>query len=195
MGVIASGLESFDLKLISQFKSSNFKQSIINTLFRSLRGKSRLEGVGDLTTLFPYLENQANRQGVIGVIFKGDKILPTQVANLSQKNGVKEVEYSFSRNPYYQYSQLKLITPELVNGKPTGGTNEEIFYPDLDSANNDRSKLFAILENDVDLYPDLVGIEADLEKLEVILDSIFHDIIISKKKIYFVFPQDPDPED
>src|SRR5436853_4531469 len=195
MGVIASGLESFDLKLISQFKSSNFKQSIINTLFRSLRGKSRLEGVGDLTTLFHYLENQANQQGVIGVIFKGDKILPTQVANLSQKNGVKEVEYSFSRNPYYQYSQLKLITPELVNGKPTGGTNEEIFYPDLDSANNDRSKLFAILENDVDLYPDLVGIEADLEKLEVILDSIFHDIIISKKKIYFVFPQDPDPED
>jgi hypothetical protein len=195
MGVIASGLDGFDLKLISQFKSSNFKQSIINTLFRSLRGKSRLEGVGDLSTLFPYLENQANRQGVIGVIFKGGKILPVQVADLKEKNGKPVVKYSFTRNPYYQYSELKLSVPELVSGEPTGETIEEIFYSDLESANNDRSKLFAILENDVDLCPDLVGIEADLEKLEVILDSIFHDIIISKKKIYFVFPQDPDPED
>jgi len=59
----------------------------------------------------------------------------------------------------------------------------------------DPTRLFAVLENDVDLSPSLIGIDEDLAKLEVILDAIWHDVVISKKKIYFVFPQDPDKED
>ena len=138
------------------------------------------------------MENQTNKQGVIGVIYRGGKILPVSVVDIKQKpTGETIFDYKFIRNPYYQYSELRLIVPELVNGEPTGETIEEVFYPE----SADLDKLFAVLENDVDLTPDLVGIDSDLERLEVILDAIFHDIIISKKKIYFVFPQDPDAED
>jgi hypothetical protein len=38
---------------------------------------------------------------------------------------------------------------------------------------------------------DLEGVDEDLDKLATILDAIFHDIVISKKKIYFVFPPRP----
>src|SRR4051812_47895681 len=121
MGVISDGINTLDVKsLVPQFGNSNFKQTIINALFRSLRGKSRLEGAGDLVKLFPYLENQANKQGVIGVIEKGGKLLPVSVANLTEKKGKMVYEYKFNRNPYYQYSELKLEVPELANGSPTG---------------------------------------------------------------------------
>ena len=199
MGAISDGINTLDIKsLTPQFGESNFKQTVINALYRSLRGKSRLEGVGDLVKLFPYLENQANKQGVIGVIEKGGKLLPVSVANLTEKKGKTVVEYSFDRNPYYQYSQLRLLVPKLENGKPTGGTVEEIYYPNSESAEEvggDQTKLFAILENDVDLCPDLAGIDVDLEKLEFFLNAILHDVAASKKKYYFIFPQDPDPED
>jgi hypothetical protein len=195
MGAISDGINTLDLTKLTKVSKGNFKQAIINALFRSLRGKSRLEGVGDLVKLFPYLENQANKQGAVGVIYKGGKLLPVSVANLKERNGKKVIEYSFSRNPYYQYSELKLQLPEVVNGEPTGEAVEEIFYPDIKSAGGERNKLFAILENDLDLCPDLVGIETDLEKLETILDCIFHDIVASKKKYYFIFSQDPDKED
>jgi len=198
MGAISDGINSLDLKLLTQFSKSNFKETIINALYRSLRGKSRLEGVGDLVKLFPYLESQANRQGVIGVIEKGEKLLPISVANLVEKKGKNVVEYKFDRNPYFQYSQLRLLLPELINGKPTGRTVEEIYYPNISSAEEaggDKTKLFAILENDVDLCPDLVGIESDLEKLEFFLNAILHDVAASKKKYYFIFSQDPDAED
>src|SRR4051812_2488023 len=120
MGVIGDGVNSFDLKTLSSLAKSNFKEGVISSLFKSLRGRSRLEGNGELVKLFPYLENQANKQGVIGVIFKGGKILPVSVANLKTEKGKTFYEYKFARNPYYQYSELKLETPELVNGEPTG---------------------------------------------------------------------------
>src|SRR4051794_3062573 len=129
MGAISSGINTLDLKSLVPSSESNFKEIVKNALFRSLRGKSRLEGTGELVRLFPYLENQANKQGVIGVICRGGKILPVSVSSLKTEKGQTKVEYNFSRNPYYQYSELKLDTPELVNGETTGKTIEETFFP------------------------------------------------------------------
>jgi len=48
---ISAGAEAFDLQLLTEFNKSNFKQIIKNALFKSLRGKSRIEGDGDLKHL------------------------------------------------------------------------------------------------------------------------------------------------
>ena len=113
------------------------------------------------------------------------------VVELTEKDGKKKFNYFFTKNPYYQYSELRLKVPLVVNGKETNQTIEKVFYPE----NAEKDELFAILENDIDLMPDLVGIDDDLERLNTILEAIFHDIVASKKKIYFIFPQDPDGED
>ena len=194
---ISAGAEAFDLQLLTEFNKSNFKQIIKNALFKSLRGKSRIEGDGDLKHLWPYLESEANKNGVIGVINKGGKLLMVPVANVkTNADGNKEYNYFFKKNPYFQFTELTIKLPAPVVDPETGtitgeALQEETFY----ATGTERDQLFAILENDVDMMPDLLGIDDDLTKLEVILDAIFHDIVVSKKKIYFVFPQDPDTED
>jgi hypothetical protein len=60
----------FKPNLLSSFSKSNFKEIIKRALFKSLRGKSRLTSNkgGELVSLWPYLENHANKNGVVGVI-------------------------------------------------------------------------------------------------------------------------------
>ena len=195
---ISRGIDAFDLGLTAaKINNSNFKEVVKATFFKTLRGKSKieLEGTSDvigLVKLWPYLEKAANEEGVIGVIYRGGRLLPVSVSNLERDNfGQVKVKYNFSKNAYKQYSELKLILPKVEGGKTNGGTVEEIFLSEGDN----KDKLFAILENDVDLLPDLVGIDSDLAKLEVILEAIFHDVIVSKKKLYFMFDQDPDAEE
>ncbi|CAG8838298.1 20248_t:CDS:2 [Gigaspora margarita] len=164
---INDGFKVFDPRLMTSFSKSNFKEVIKKSLFKSLRGKAQIKGTGELVALYPYLENEANKMGVAGVI-----------------------------NAYYhQYNTLTIKLPVPVLDKNGIVVSEELKEHTFFAKGNDRDKLFAVLENDVDMSPDLEGIDDDLEKLEVILDAIFHDIVISKKKIYFVFPQDPDDED
>jgi hypothetical protein len=115
---------------------------------------------------------------------------------IKDKVGNNQAKYFFTKNPdYQQYSQLKIELPVPVldnQGNLIGSElKEQTFYAE----GNDRDKLFAVLENDVEMTPDLEGIDDDLEKLGAVLDSIFHDITLTKKKIYFVFPQDPDKDD
>ncbi|KLL04931.1 MAG: hypothetical protein MRERV_9c069 [Mycoplasmataceae bacterium RV_VA103A] len=194
-----SGIDNIDLKLLSSFSKSNFKAVIKKSLLKSLRGKSRLKGSGDLVPLWPYCEKEANEQGLIAVIYKGGEMLMVDaVSYTDEKDGTKKANYFVSKNPYKKYTTLTIKVPAVVNGKQTSETVDEIYWADVKTAeamDGDKSRLFAVLENDVDLSPSLVGIDEDLAKLEVILDAIWHDIVISKKKIYFVFPQDPDPED
>jgi len=113
-----------------------------------------------------------------------------------KENGTYTPKYFFTKSPHYnQYTTLKIKLPVPKLDKNNNPIGEELQEQTFYAEGNDRDKLFAILENDVDMAPDLEGIDDDLERLETILDAIFHDIIISKKKIYFVFPQDPDEED
>jgi len=124
------------------------------------------------------------------------------VSTIETKNGKKVAKHFFTKSKNYnKYLTLTIKLPVPIldkEGKPTGKEEEKdiTFYADRTNplCKNDEN-LFAILENDVDMAPDLEGIDDDLERLEVILDAIFHDIVISKKKIYFVFPQDPDGDD
>jgi hypothetical protein len=195
-----AGIDSIDLKLLASFSKSNFKEVIKKSLIKSLRGKSRLKGSGDLVPLWPYIEGETNKMGLTAIIYKGGEMLMVDAVNYNKKSdGTIETNYYFSKSPYKKYTTLEIQVPEVVNGKPTGGTKKETYWADVKTAETmdggDTTKLFAVLENDVDLSPSLVGIDEDLARLEVILDAIWHDIVISKKKIYFVFPQDPDPED
>jgi hypothetical protein len=119
------------------------------------------------------------------------------VSGIEKKDGKSYRKYFFKKNPHYQqYTNLviKLPLPKLdLNGNIIGDELiEHTFYADN---NHDRDKLFAILENDVKMDADLEGVDEDLDKLAEILDAIFHDITLSKKKIYFVFPQDPSQEE
>jgi hypothetical protein len=113
-----------------------------------------------------------------------------------EKDGKKYRNYFFNKSPYYQqYTNLtiKLPLPKLdINGNQIG---EDLVEHNFHAEGDKRDKLFAILENDVDMSADLEGVDEDLDKLGSILDAIFHDITLSKKKIYFVFPQDPDNEE
>jgi hypothetical protein len=190
------GFKVFDPRLLTSFSHSNFKATIKRALFKSLRGKARLTGTGELVALYPYIESEANKNGAAGVIKWGDKLMIVKVSSIKVEKGKYIPEYAFTKNPdYQQYTELKIKLPVPVldkNNLPIGKElKEQTFYAE----GNDRNKLFAVLENDVEMTPDLEGIDDDLVKLESILDAIFHDIVISKKKIYFVFPQDPDEND
>src|SRR5437660_12918296 len=100
------------------------------------------------------------------------------VANVkTNADGNKEYNYFFKKNPYFQFTELTIKLPAPVVDPETGtitgeALQEETFY----ATGTERDQLFAILENDVDMMPDLLGIDDDLAKLEVILDAIFHDI-------------------
>jgi hypothetical protein len=65
---INEGLKVFNPRLLTPFDQSNFKDVIKRALFKSLRGKARLDGSGELVALYPYLENEANKSGAAGVI-------------------------------------------------------------------------------------------------------------------------------
>jgi hypothetical protein len=47
---------------------SNFRDIIKKALYRSIRGKAKLTGDGDLIALYPYLESEDNQNGMAGVI-------------------------------------------------------------------------------------------------------------------------------
>lgn len=202
MGIINNGFKVFDPRLMTSFSKGNFKEIIKRVLFKSLRGKARLKGTGDLVSFYPYLESEANKMGVVGVIKWGGELMMVSVSTIEEKNGKYTAKHYFTKSKNYnKYLTLTLNLPVPIldkEGKLTGKEEEQeiTFYADRTNplCKNDEN-LFAILENDVDMTPDLEGIDDDLERLEVILDAIFHDIVISKKKIYFVFPQDPDGDD
>jgi hypothetical protein len=191
------GFKVFDPGLLTEFSKSNFRDIIKRALYRSIRGKAKLTGSGDLVRLYPYLESEANENGVAGIIKWGGKLMMVPVSGIEKKDGKSYRKYFFKKNPHYQqYTNLviKLPLPKLdLNGNIIGDELiEHTFYADN---NHDRDKLFAILENDVKMDADLEGVDEDLDKLAEILDAIFHDITLSKKKIYFVFPQDPSQEE
>jgi hypothetical protein len=54
--------------LLTEFSKSNFRDVIKKALYRSIRGKAKLTGDGELIALYPYLESEANKNGVAGVI-------------------------------------------------------------------------------------------------------------------------------
>lgn len=192
------GFKTFNpLANLTSFSRSNFKTIIKRALFKSLRGKSRLIGNGDLIKIWPYLENEANKNGVAGVIKWGGKLMIVPVSAIEKDNkGNYKPKYFFIKNPdYQQYTRLTVKLPVPVLDKETKLIRTELQDCTFYAEGNDRDKLFAILENDVEMNPDLEGIDDDLEKLGFILDAIFHDITLTKKKIYFVFPQEPDGDD
>jgi len=122
------------------------------------------------------------------------------VSTIEKKDGKYEAKYSFKKSKSYnKYTTLTLTLPTPILDKDGNVVGEEdkehTFYAERGPLIKDDSHLFAILENDVELAPDLEGVDDDLEKLENILDAIFEDIIKSKKQFYFTFNQDPDPED
>lgn len=51
MPVISEGIQNLNIKLLTEYNSATFKESIKLALRRALRGKSRLEGSGDLKVL------------------------------------------------------------------------------------------------------------------------------------------------
>jgi hypothetical protein len=123
--------------------------------------------------------------------------MTVKVSSINVKENGKYVRQNyFTKNPdYQQYTELKIKLPVPLLDNKNNIIGKELKEQTFYAEGNDRDKLFAILENDVEMTPDLEGIDDDLEKLESILDAIFHDIVISKKKIYFVFPQEPDQGD
>ena len=62
------GFKVFDPRLLTSFSKTNFKGTIKRALFKTLRGKARLTGTGELVNLYPYLESEANKNGVVGLI-------------------------------------------------------------------------------------------------------------------------------
>jgi len=61
MGIINDGFKVFDPRLMTSFSKTNFKEIIKRALFKSLRGKARLTGSGEMVSFYPYLENEANK--------------------------------------------------------------------------------------------------------------------------------------
>ena len=195
------GFKVFDPHLLTSFSYSNFKTILKRAIFKSLRGKASLTGTGDLEAIYPYIESEANKNGVAGVIKWGGKLMMVSVSEINKKeDGQYIAEYFFKKSKNYnKYNTLTIELPVPKLDKDNNVIGEElqkqIFYAERNVLAKNDEQLFAILENDVDMVPDLEGIDDDLEKLESILDAIFHDIVISKKKIYFVFPQEPDGDD
>jgi len=123
-----SGIDNIDLKLLSSFSKSNFKAVIKKSLMKSLRGKSRLKGSGDLVPLWPYCEKEANEQGLIAVIYKGgEMLLVDAVSYTDEKDGTKKANYFVSKNPYKKYTTLTIKVPAVVNGKQTSETVDETY--------------------------------------------------------------------
>jgi hypothetical protein len=199
---IADGFKIFDPRLLLEIGSGgNFKETVKRALFKTLRGKATLKGTGDLINLYPYLESEANENGVVGVIWWGGGLMKVSVSAIVEKDGKKSAKYFFTRSEgHYKYSELKikLPMPKLdKDGKTVIGTElqDQTFYANRSDLVKDDDKLFAILENDVKMTPDLMNIDEDLEKGEFILEAIFDDVAKSKKRFFFVFSQEPVKEE
>src|SRR6185437_9311698 len=109
--------------------------------------------------------------------------------------GKTKKEYFFHKNySYNQYTTLTIELPSPVIDEKGNLVGEEmkehIFYADKSHPLANDDNLFAILTNNLDMAPDLEDIDEELEYLGFILDAIFYDGAVSKKQVYFLFPQD-----
>jgi len=122
------GIDNIDLKLLSSFSKSNFKDVIKKSLMKSLRGKSRLKGSGDLVPLWSYCEKEANEQGLIAAIYKGGEMLLVDAVKYEKgSDGTTKANYFVSKNPYKKYTTLTIKVPAVVNGKENGTTEDEVY--------------------------------------------------------------------
>lgn len=207
---ITDGFKAFDPRLSISLKNTGFRELFKRALFKSLRGKAQLTGDGELIKIYSYLESEANEMGVSGVIKWGGKLMKVAVTSIEKKEGENIPKHFFQKSPSYgKYTTLtlNLPVPQLDRDGNVIGQEERkhVFYAERASAlkwtcpchlsYQGDEQLFAILENDVKLTPDLEGIDDYLEKLELILDAIFDDIVKSKKKFFFTFGQEPVPEE
>lgn len=174
-------IDIFDLKRmgneaqsIPSWIGSQYANNVLQSIVHYHRGLSRLEGKGELSKIWLYLENLAQKHGKIAVVKQGGRLVPVEATNAIL-------------NGYYEYEKMKAVIGHNAKG--------ESIEVEFDNSSSDPNKRFIVLENNIDQLPDRTGIGFYLDKLVYLLDAIYHDVELSKKNIIFILPEHPNDED